>query len=435
MKDWQIILSNIRSDIGESTFKTWFTPIRFLSSSENHVDLEVPNRFYFTWFTDHYLDLIAKNYSRVTGKKFFIRLHIASSPDSSNSSTSNDNNNTSYHYYPEQVSRYTFNNFLVSKSNMLVYKTARQIASDKPTFFNLCYIYGVTGIGKTHLLLATKDHIEHNCENLTVEYLSAYQFMDKIADSSKNGNILNVRDELRNTDVLLFDDVHKLSGYYSFQEELLFLINTLINSHKKIFVTADRSPKSISQISVSIRSRLSGGLLLPMYPSDKDAKKQILLAICTSEGIHLPDKVIDLISRMDEYNIHRLTQYIVRLGALSSVEKASLNLETIDDIYKFCSLDTKTQISKIQKAVCEYFSVSMEDLFSQKKSRRITLARQIAMYLCRTSTSLSFSKIGSYFKGKDHSTVLKSYNRVRKRLEEDQTLKIIINEINTVLNN
>ena len=243
------------------------------------------------------------------------------------------------------------------------------------------------------------------------------------------------RNELRNADILLFDDVHRLAVKKYYQEEFHFMICTLQDNQKRIVVSSDRPPKEILNLDKNICSRLSGGLILPVHPADFESKKRILLAVCAIENIFFPEEVLSVIAGINETNMNRLIHYIIRLSAITSISGKSVDVSDVKKLLKSNVLDIKGQIEKIQKTVAQYFNVTAEDILSQQKTHDVSQARQIAVYLSRTRTGIPFSKLGALFGGKDHSTVLKAYKRVKAKVSNDYDIKNIISEIERLLIN
>jgi len=259
-------------------------------------------------------------------------------------------------------------------------------------------------------------------------------YFSKSIETSHQQNLINeFRIHFHDMDILLFDDVHVLSTRPRHQEEFLSLITTLLDIQKQIVISSDRLPREIPGTAENVRSRLSGGLILKIHHPDFNLKKDILSRKCSLENINLSNDIISLLASMDEFDMNKLFRYIVRLGTISSLEGKTIDSSVVKNLLGSQFLDTNSHVNKIQKTVSKYFNISFNDLMSDKKSRDVSLARQIAMHICRSYTGLSFSSLGRLFGGKDHSTVLKAHKKIKIRLAKDEDLRNIFNEINNLL--
>jgi chromosomal replication initiator protein len=430
MLEWKTALQDIRSQIGRQEFETWFKPVRLISISSEAVDLSVPNRFYLSWLSENYIDLISKTIFRLTHRTLEIRIHVETSKEAKHS-----HSDLRSEQQIQKTHNYTLQNFIVYEANSLLYQVIIDIVNSASTVYNPLYIYGPAGVGKSHILKAMKEYVIDNDPDTNVAYLSADDFMNEMSDNYRRDQMDQFRNELRTVDMLLFDDVYRLAGKKLYQEEFHFLICALQDNLKRVVVSSDRPPKEINDLNKNIRSRLSGGLILPVHPPDFETKKRILLAACALEDIIFPEEVLSVIAGINETNMNRLIRYVIRLSAITSISGKIVDINDVKKLLKSNVLDVKGQIEKIQKTVAQYFSVTLEDILSQQKTHEVSQARQIAVYLSRTRTGLPFSKLGDLFGGKDHSTMLKAYKRIKQKASIEYDIKNIISDIDRLLIN
>ncbi len=428
MSEWKAALDALRSQIGEREFKTWFEPINLLFFGPSSVDLEVPNRFYLSWIIDKYDDLVKQTLYQVTHRKIKVHFHLADTPPpeegpdpvSINQSFNDQRKNT-------------LQNFVFSEANGLVQKIVLKVVDPAPCAYNPLYIFGSSGVGKTHLLKGIKDHLDTSNPDTKSRYIDAESFMKGLDESYRLNSSAAMLQEFHGLDFLLFDDVQRLSGAARHNHDSQSIISALHDAQKQLVFCSDRLPRAIPQLTSSLRSRLSSGIIIPLYPPDFTSKKRILAMTCATENISLGDDIIEMVAGLDEHDMNRLIHFIIRLGAISSIGGKPVDREAAEKMLSKHVLSSEGQIEKIQKITSEYFKVKTKDLLSNKKTRAISLSRQIAMYLCRSQTGMSYSKIGARFGARDHSTVLKAYRRIRDLIESDSEARHTVNEIYTLL--
>ncbi len=426
MNQWNTVADYIRSQVGERTFKTWFDPIGVLSFTADSIDLEVPNRFYLSWLTDKYVEIIRQSLFHVTRRRIDIRFHVSTPSFSSNDSSSHASASES------DAGVQMMRNFVVSQENQFLYDAVAEFS--QTTRYTPLYIYGPKGTGKTHLLRAVQHHILSSSPELKVSYFSGDNFVAAVDEHLRSETLPEFRIELSSVDVFLFDDIQVLSNRYYQQQEFQYIISYLQDSEKRLAFSADRLPIEIPALMESIRSRITSGLILQLLPPDSKTKMRILRIFCAVENVQLSDEVIEYLSRLDEFDMEKLHQYAVRLGAFASIEGKPIDVRTAEEVIKHHTRDVKMEVTKINETVAHYFNVTPQDILSAKKNRTVATARRVAMYFCRLTTDLSFSQIGSLFMGKDHSTVLKAYKRVLTDLSTDAgKMQHIIHEISMLL--
>ena len=339
------------------------------------------------------------------------------------------------------ISKYTFENFIVGNSNKLAHAAALSVAENPGNMYNPLFIYGNSGLGKTHLMHAIGNYITEN-SNRRVLYVTSDQFVQdfigitKKDDDGTNFNYIDFfKNKYRNIDVLIIDDIQFLGGATKTQQEFFHTFNTLYNDSKQIIISSDRSPTDLKLLEDRLRTRFTWGLTVNIYPPEFELKKEILKKKIVAGDFEedIPDDVIEYIASNIGTDVRQLEGSITRLIAYSATwggKKIDLDL-AIEALPDFISkgMGEKNDVHRIQKIVSEYFQISVEDIRSKKRSSNISFPRQIAMYLCRNMTSESFPKIGTEFGGKDHTTVMHSVEKIEKEIKVNKDLANIIEKL------
>ena len=337
---------------------------------------------------------------------------------------------------------YTFDTFIVGNSNKFAHAAALSVAENPGKMYNPLFIYGSSGLGKTHLMHAIGNYIVQN-SNKKVLYVTCEQFRDDFIGISRrmeeNGNNFDYVDyfknKYRNIDVLMIDDIQFLGGATSTQQEFFHTFNTLYSDNKQIVITSDRSPDDLKLLEDRLRTRFCWGLTVDIYPPDFELRINILKKKIAGGAINqeIPDNVIEYIASNMGSDVRQLEGSINRLLAYSTIMGGSkidldLAIEALKD-YTNTGISEKNNIRKIQKAVAEYFQISVDDMKSKKRSANLAFPRQVAMYLCRQLTDESFPKIGTEFGGKDHSTVMHSCDKIEAEMKVNKELVKTIENI------
>ena len=338
-------------------------------------------------------------------------------------------------------SNYTFDNFIVGNSNKFAQAAALSVAENPGRMYNPLFIYGNSGLGKTHLMHAIGNYIIAN-SNKKVLYVTSDQFIqDFISLKKKDENETNFnyidffKNKYRNIDVLIIDDIQFLGGATGTQKEFFHTFNTLYNDSKQIIISSDRSPDDLKLLEDRLRTRFCWGLTVNIFPPDFTLRTEILRKkiIAGNFEKEIPEDVIEYIASNIGTDVRQLEGSITRLIAYSAIMSgADITLDlAIEALKDFISkgMGEKNDVHRIQKIVSEYFQISVEDIRSKKRSSNISFPRQIAMYLCREMTSESFPKIGTEFGGKDHSTVMHSVDKIENEIKVNRDLANIIEKL------
>jgi chromosomal replication initiator protein len=440
---WAGALEIIKKELNEQSFQTWFGPITPISVSENIVTVAVPNKFFKDWLIEHYRGLIKKALEISSKKKVDIRFVIR--PLKQEQKTQQPRN-TSDKKTPLVVNsaalqreswlnpRYSFDNFVVGSGNRFAHAASLAVAQSPARAYNPLFIYGSVGLGKTHLLQAIAGYAAEKNPDTRVVYISSERFTNQLITAIQNRTTLRFRQKYRTVDILLIDDIHFIAGKESTQEEFFHTFNTLYDAHKQIVLSSDRPPKEIPGLEERLVSRFEWGLITDIQPPDLETRIAILKKKVEREVVAVPDDVIFFIASKIKSNIRELEGALIRVAAYTSLVGEKTTLQLAQNVLR----DTLTEESKkitidlIQKGVAEYFDIRISDMRAKKRNKGVVYPRQIAMYLVRELTEYSLPEIGEFFGGRDHTTILHAYNKIKLDLKDNQKLQLLLN---TLINN
>ncbi|MBX9977831.1 MAG: chromosomal replication initiator protein DnaA, partial [Alphaproteobacteria bacterium] len=320
--------------------------------------------------------------------------------------------------------RFTFDNFVVGKSNELAYAAARRVAESCEVQFNPLFLYGGVGLGKTHLMHAIAWHIKVNQPERHVLYLSAEKFMYQFIRALRFRDTVSFKELFRNVDVLMIDDLQFISGKDSTQEEFFHTFNALVDKKHQVIVSADKSPSDLEGMEDRLKSRLGWGLVADIHPTTYELRLGILQAKAETLTVPIPKEVMELLAFKVSSNIRELEGALTRIAAHATLVGRQITLESTHDVLRdlLKSNDRRVTIDDIQKRVAEYYNIKLTEMHSAKRSQNIARPRQIAMYLAKTLTPRSLPEIGRRFGGRDHTTVIHAVRKVEELMEKDPEL-------------
>ncbi|MBO4294584.1 MAG: chromosomal replication initiator protein DnaA [Alphaproteobacteria bacterium] len=459
--EWGQVCSQLKMEFGETAFESWLKPLSIGSYNNGIMDICVPTAFMKNWVLTHYSDRIHKIWEHknpnIKKINFIVSTHasdnsllkkISSTPTPQNvyvpqfnQIASNFNDYGTREGFMQLSAplnpAYTFDTFVVGKTNEFACAAAKKVAESKNVSFNPLFLYSGVGLGKTHLMHAIAWHIKQQDPSRNVIYLSAEQFLFKFVKALRYKDTAAFKEQFRSVDVLMVDDVQFMSNKESTQEEFFYTFNSLIEEGRQIIISADKSPTDLEGIEARLKSRLSGGLVADIHPTDFDLRVGILNHKAKEMGITLPDKVVEFLAQKITSNIRELEGSLRRIVAHSQLlSKNEITLDMTQDILKdmLRSIDRKTTIDEIQKKVAEYFNISVKELQSSRRARTVARPRQIAMYLAKQLTSRSLPEIGRKF-DRDHTTVMHAVRKVEGLIGEDASLAESVNALRRALEN
>jgi chromosomal replication initiator protein len=437
---WNQALIELKERIGKQNYETWIKPIRSALRSKSEINLEVPNKFFRDWLTEHYLTQIEDVLSSLAKDRVKVVFEINEKLESRSSIERSIKKEEKERERPSRntnlIPKYTFDNFVIGASNQFAHAACVAVANQPGDHYNPLFIYGGVGLGKTHLVNAIGHHSVTQRPSLKVVYLSSESFMNELIASLRRDKMDEFKRKFRNVDILILDDVQFIAGKERTQEEFFHTFNSLYETHKQIVITSDKFPKEIPGIEDRLRNRFEWGLIADIQPPDMETRVAILQKKAEVEGVQLPhDVAIFLASNIDS-NVRELEGSLTRLGAFSSLTKATITVELTKELLRNTLKGAQREITveNIQKTICDYFNIRIGDLKAKRRTQNIALPRQVAMYLCRKHTETSFPGIGDKFGGRDHSTVIHASKTIERKIKEDPHMQKTIEKLERNLN-
>ncbi len=444
---WQETLDKLEKNLTPQHFNTWIKPIRLVSIDKDLVNLEVPNRFIYSWIRDNYVDLIQETISTIGAVSYQLQIEIAplQKPAGTKKEIQSQVAAVPEPPRPKPVSKnpgvfnlnkkYTFEEFVSGSSNQFAYAAAHAVANNPATTYNPLFIYGGVGLGKTHLINAIGNAILQANPEMRICYYTSEKFMNELINSLRYAKMDEFRNKFRSMDVLLIDDVQFIAGKERTQEEFFHTFNSLYESHKQIVVTSDKFPKEIPGLEERLRSRFEWGLIADIQAPDIETKQAILKIKAEQNGIDLPENVTFFLANSISSNVRELEGYLIRIGAYASLTATPITLAMAKEVLKNILVEKRRELSveEIQKTVAAHFGIKVSELKSAKRLKALVLPRQVAMYLSRQLTPCSYPEIGDRFGGKDHSTIIHAIKKIEQKMADDMQLSATVSTIRTAL--
>ena len=416
---WDRLQEHLRETLPAEEFRTWFRPLSFESESVERLVLRAPNKRFLSSLEEAYRPTLDTAIANLQGASYKV-LFRTGEPESPAHQEDGA-------YDP----RYRFDTFVVGNSNQLAYAAARAVAERPGRSYNPLFLYGGVGLGKTHLLYAIGQDIRRRNPNLRIKYLPSEQFVNELINSIRFDRTVAFRERYRTIDVLMVDDIQFLANKERTQEEFFHTFNTLYTSQKQIILSSDSSPRDIPTLQERLRSRFEWGLIADIGSPDLETKVAILRRRAEVGRLPLPDDVALFIARQVKSNIRELEGLLNRVQAFSSLTGRPLDLElakeTLKDILP--GGDRRTAAADVIKYVARFYGLKLSEIKSKNNSRQIAFPRQVAMYLCKKLTDLSYPEIGRNFNDKHHSTVMYSVEKIEQLRRDDPDLDRTLREM------
>ena len=440
-KIWLETLVALEEKISEQNMSTWIKPVNPVKISGNVLTVEVPNKFIKDWVKDNYKNIIEETLSTVGTVNYIITINISKkSKKIAGNEKETIKKNIEIVEKKSQLpeynllninDKYTFESFVSGPSNQFAHAAAMAVSNNPATTYNPLFIYGGVGLGKTHLINAIGNEIHKRNNKTKICYYSSEKFTNELINSLRHARMEEFRNKFRSIDILLIDDIQFIAGKKSTQEEFFHTFNALYESHKQIVVTSDKFPKEIPDLEERLRSRFEWGLIADIQAPDTETKQAILKMKADQNNIELPEDVIYFLANSISNNVRELEGYLIRIGAFSSLTSTPINIDMAKKVLKDILIENNREITieKIQKRVAEHFQIKVNDLKSSKRLKSIVFPRQVAMYICRNLTNLSYPEIGAKFGGKDHSTIIHAIKKIEKNMQDDLHTKNTINKL------
>jgi chromosomal replication initiator protein len=432
---WKKTLNKIENELSKPSFETWVKPTQPLQITNNTLIIAVPNEFARDWLETRYATIISETLQEITQLPLAVKFVIPQDQIklSSNNNQVSKTTQEELTITPCFNPKYTFDTFIVGNSNRFAHAASLAVAEAPAKAYNPFFIYGGVGLGKTHLMQAIGHYILANYPQSKVVYVTTEKFTNHLINAIRDDNTVNFRNQYRNIDVLLVDDIQFLAKKERTQEEFFHTFNTLHEAGKQIIISSDRPPKEIPTLEERLRSRFEWGLITDIQPPDLETRIAILRKKAELDQLEINDEIIHYIASKIETNIRELEGALIRVMAFSSLtNNKKITLALADEALKDILPETKPKVitvELIQQVVADYFNINLNELIGKKRTRAIAYPRQIAMYLARELTDSSLPIIGEKFGGRDHTTVLHGNEKIKQDLTESSELQIQINEL------
>ena len=438
---WDAIAVRLRETLSETTYDTWFAHAEPRMTDTGLV-VAVPNDFTREWIEGHFQGVVAgaahEALGREVGVSFAVAERSGAPPPRQQSAaevseTEDDLGSRDLADTPLNP-KYTFDFFVIGSSNRFAHAAALAVAEAPAQAYNPLFIYGGTGLGKTHLLQAIGHYVRQHSRRLTFRYVTSETFMNDFIDSLRDKRIEGFKRRYRNYDVLLIDDIQFFEGKERIQEEFFHTFNSLYEGGAQIVISSDRPPREIATLEERLRSRFEWGLLTDIQAPDLETRIAILRKKVNTEKIAVNDpEVLTFIAGRVASNIRELEGALTRVVAFSSLTDRALTVELAEhvlrDVFPQGDGVPEVTISRIQQAVSERFGVTLEELVSPRRSQAVAYPRQVAMYLSRELTDSSLPKIGKEFGGRDHTTVIHATSKITRLIREDRSVYNLVQEL------
>ncbi len=437
---WEEALSVIRSRVSRQSYEAWFRPLALGSVEDHRFQILLPNRFFKEWFEEHYLGLLRSALEDLMFTKVEVALLLpekeATPAVLGREELAERRASRRPREGPAQLNpKYTFDTFVVGSSNQFAHAASLAVGEQLSKAYNPLFIYGGVGLGKTHLLHAIGHLARQRDPRIKVSYVSSEKFTNDLINAIRFDSTVEFRNRYRSLDLLLIDDIQFIAGKERTQEEFFHTFNDLYDSSKQIAISSDSLPREIPTLEERLRSRFEWGLIADIQPPDLETKAAILRKKAQAQGVRLPDEVSLFIAKHVKSNIRELEGSLVRLVAHASFTNREVSLELAQEVLKELTAEQQRipTISSIQKAVAEFYGVRVEDLRSRGRNKSIVLPRQVAMYLCREIVKASLPDIGEGFGGKDHSTVIHSCEKVKRKIAGEEVFRRQVQDLTVQL--
>ncbi len=443
---WNNFLEKIKDRISPLSYDTWFKDTKLYKLDNGSATILVPMSLHKKHLEENYLDEIEEIFNSITGTNFNFQFklesEIADEGPLKEEIEEEIQNGVPYQDKGSAnlKSEYTFDNFIVGDSNRFAFTAARAVAEKPGKAYNPLFLYGKSGLGKTHLMHSIGNYIIEN-SNKKVLYVSSEQFVNDYIYAVRNNDkmgfdkIDSFKNKYRNIDVLIIDDIQFLGTATKGQEEFFHTFNQLHDSNKQIIIASDRSVDDLKMLENRLITRFNWGLTANITPPDFDLRVNIIKKKISHQEAadDIPIEVIEYIANINDSDVRQLEGAITRVFAYAlMMNKGKITLDIAIEALKDKVSDRsvyKNDVHRIQRIVCEYFKIDIEELKGKKRSKDVNYPRQIAIYLCRIMTNESFPKMGTYFGGRDHSTIISAYQKIEKDLKTNEQLKTVIDEL------
>ena len=440
-KIWDSFIEEIKKSTSKLSFDMFFSDLSLykLDVDNKIIYIQLEDISIIKFLREKYIVQIEDIFSRMLGDDFQV---VIKSKDEYKSNKIDKKKKVRKSLYKDNSKlfnpKFNFENFVVGGNNRFAYAASLAVAESPAEAYNPLFLYGGSGLGKTHLMQAIGIQVIKNDPTSNVLYISSETFTNELIEAINTQNTNQFKEKYRNIDILLIDDIQFLEGKEATQEEFFHTFNTLYENNKQIVISSDRPPSNLQKLDERLTTRFGFGITADVQPADFETRVAILKKKIELADIELDsdiEEVCNLIAEKIKYNIRELEGAMNRMISFSEIMNNKIDLDFAKIVLKDIYRDTDKAIApeRIRSTVASYYDIKVSDLDSKRRTAEVALARQVAMYLCRESTDFSFSKIGEIFGGRDHSTVMSNCNKIQNLYQEDELIKYDIDEINKKL--
>ena len=451
---WEMVKESFRPQMIDSAIELWFGEIEVISFENNVLTLGTSSELKFDIITKKYLGDIKHGFSQYLGSETKVDLIFTGkdnkifNPIVNELLNNNNSNNEEENSVPQRINNkvattrigstmpvfnfeYTFDNFIVGNSNKFAHAACVAVSEKPAADYNPLFIYGPSGLGKTHLMYAIINELAKKKPNIKIIYIKGEDFTNQFIDSLSKQATKEFRDKYRSCDVLLIDDIQFIAGKVATQEEFFHTFNALYDDNKQIILTSDRPPKDIKILEDRLKTRFEWGLIADIQPPDLELRVAIIKKKAEQVNVNIPDEVLNFLAENLRSNIRQIEGAIKKLGALSFLEGRNVSME----LARSCISEllggaepVNVTLDKIFNAICQKYDVKKADLTGPRRTKELALVRHITIYLIRNITDMSLPNIGKIF-NRDHSTVLSSISMIEGKVNTDSMFALEINEL------
>ena len=426
---WSAVCEECKKTISEVAFNCFLKDLKPVSLESGELIISINNEYMRGIVEQNYTDVLKLAIKNVMGIEMDVKIIYEDDEEKILKAEKYSEGLTFEDFF-------TFQNFIVGSSNRFAHAASLAVADNQNIIYNPLVIYGPSGVGKTHLMLAIKNHIKKNFPNKVIEYVRSEEFTNQLITALQDGRlglgtIDDFRNKYRNVDVLLLDDIHFIAGKEQTQEEFFNTFNTLQQNNKQIVVTLDRPPREVKTLDDRIRSRLEGGLFADITPPDYETRVGIIIKKAEQMNIEINENLVHYIADHIKVNTRQLEGVVKKLQAFITIQNKVPSMSVVQGFIRDVINDTQPEPIKIEKIISEVartYNVSESDILSNRRTADLVLARQVAMYISRETTDLSYKAIGESF-GKDHTTVLYNVKQIEKFLSDKPYQKELVDDL------
>lgn len=446
-KIWEDVKAELVETISPSAYEPWILPLEPIGFENDEFSVLSGHAFAITVIRKNHYQQIIDAFQKVLGKEIQFKIvfdeelstklkkQIEKAKKTAEKSTKENaiDNLAQMQSFSNLNLKYKFDNFVVGSNSSFAQAAAMTVAKHPAKKYNPLFIYGSSGLGKTHLMQAIGHYIVFNNPKLKVKYIKTEDFTNELINNIRRGGDINdrmskFRQKYRNIDVLLLDDIQFVESKERTMEEIFHTFDSLHNNNKQIVITSDRPPKDIPTLPERLRTRFEWGLMVDITPPDFETRVAILANLADSDGIKISSAVLEFVAKSFNKNVRELEGAFNRISAYASIQNVELDVETVKKVLNCNVIAKNIDIELIASTVCKHFDVSESDMKSSARNQKVSHSRQIAIYLTRELTQMSFVSIANFF-NKKHPTILFSYEKIKEELKTDSNLNQIIEEL------